>query len=221
MKKFLVIVNLLTASVATGSQISAKPTEIVEWGARAAVDLNLPGKWRGDAGSVTMYRPGWGATLGAVCNVWLGRNFFIEPGISVFYDTYSYKDLIITDETGSTVESDPSLYKVGLRIPVVAGYTFVFSDRFAMSFYTGPELSYAFAGKTRVKHKELIGGTDLELFGDDGAQRRVDCAWKVGVGFPIDDWTISFATAIGMTDLMKTGVSFRENRCTLSLSRYF
>lgn len=192
------------------------------WGVRAALDINLPGKWHGDAGSVKMFRHGFGGTLGAVCNVYLGKGFYLEPGVSLFYDTYSYYDLTLgadPDDMSTTV-SDPPIYKIGLRIPVVAGYTFDISDRFSMAVYTGPELSYAFAGG--IRHTDNIpDAAPLSPFGKEGGQRRVDCAWKVGIGFPFSSWMFSVDAAFGMTDLLKSDMSFRENRVTLGLTRYF
>ncbi len=194
------------------------------WGVKAAFDLNLPGKWHGDAGSVNMYRYGFGGTLGAVCNVWLGHNFYLEPGVSIFYDTYSYKGVVFSaDGSGYGDESDPSLYKVGVRVPVVAGYSFAVGSSLVMSVFTGPEMSYAFAGKVKLKNPELAGQENgLDLFGRYGTQRHVDCAWKFGFGWQMyDSWMISLEGAVGMTDLLRGGMTFRENRLSVALTRYF
>ena len=194
------------------------------WGVKAAFDLNLPGKWYGDAESVEMYRHGFGGTIGAVCNLWLGHNFYLEPGVSLFYDTYSYKGVVFSDDdTGNNDESDPSLYKVGIRVPVVAGYSFIVGKGLAMSVFTGPDMSYAFAGKVKLKNPELAGQENgLDLFGRYGTQRHIDCAWKLGLGWQMyDSWRISLEGAVGMTDLLRSGMTFRENRLYVALTRYF
>ena len=45
-------------------------------------------------------------------------------------------------------------------------------------------------------------------------------AWKVGVGFPIDNMMVGVDAAIGMTDLLRTPMSFRENRVSVSFTYY-
>ena len=96
----------------------------VLWGLKASVDAELPGKWRGNDVSVKMYKPGVGFTIGGVSNIYLGKNFYFEPGVSFFYSQYKY-DLIIGGETLNDYK-DPKLYKLGLEIPLVVGYTIDF-----------------------------------------------------------------------------------------------
>ena len=185
------------------------------WGLRAAVDFNFPSKWHSSAGSVDMYSPGFGVTLGGICNVYLGKGFYLEPGVSLFYDTYSFKDLIISNYPNDNSQSDPGLYKLGVRIPVVAGYSFDITDKLAMCVYTGPEFSYSFAGKVKVDNNT----DDLDvLFGD--WQRRADVAWKVGIGFPYKSVMMSVDAAFGMTDLLKTQMRAHDNRLAVSLTYY-
>ena len=225
MKRFITFA-LLAAVLCTGPGAAAQDEADVEdtrpmWGIKAALDINLPGKYHSAAGSVTMFRHGFGGTLGAVYNIYLGHNFYLEPGASLFYDTYSYKGIVFGSYEGLPGESDPGLYKFGIRIPVVAGYSFNVTDRFAMSVFTGPELSYALAGDIKFKDREALDLNDLHLFGKNGPQRRADCAWKVGVGFPMDGWFVSVEGAFGLTNLNRLGTTFHENRCTIALSRYF
>lgn len=222
MKRLVVILSvvlLLCFSRALAQESYVDNTRPM-WGVKAALDVNIPGKWHTSDYSVSMYKPGLGGSLGVVYNIYLGHNFYLEPGVSLFYDTYSYKDLVIGMENGIQ-EENPSIYKAGLRIPVVAGYTFNIADSFGLSVFTGPELSYSFAGDIKVKNKELVEDTELSLFGKGGNQRRVDCAWKIGVGFPVDAWFVSVDGAIGMTDIFKSPLSFRENRITLGVTRFF
>lgn len=193
----------------------------VIWGVRAALDLNIPGDWHGDGGSVKMYRSGFGATLGAVANISLSRGFYLEPGVSLFYDTYSYDGLTIPDASGNEIH-DPGLYKFGVRVPVVAGYDFRIADKLDMTVYTGPELSCSFVGKVRLNdsQKEIVGDDfDNNLFGKNG-QSRFDCAWKIGIGFPWENMMLGLDASIGMTDLLRTPMSFRENRVSVTFTYY-
>lgn len=206
---------------AAGFKTYAADDNRVLWGVKASADVEIPSKWHGKIGNVTMFSPGAGFTIGAVSNIYLGKNFYFEPGVSVFYSQYRYKDLILMGDGGNEAETDPKLYKWGIQIPLTVGYTFDFSDRFAMNVFTGPQLRYAFAGKIAVKNKKLTEGIDgFDLWGVNG-QRRFDCSWKIGVGFPVSNFNISLEADLGITDLLKGDMSFRENRVGLGLSYYF
>lgn len=217
MKRFIFLLTL--ATIFFCPRLAAQETEDTApmWGVRAAFDANIPGEWHINGSSVKMYKHGFGGTLGAVCNLYLGRGFYLEPGASLFYDTYSYDELGIADANGSIIATDPSLYKFGLRVPVVAGYSFGIG-RGAMSVFTGPELSVALAGKVRLD--DIEEDFDMGLFGPNG-QNRFALSWKVGIGVPLDSWFVSIDASLGITDVYRSEVSFREHRVSVGLTKYF
>ncbi|MDE5871650.1 MAG: PorT family protein [Muribaculaceae bacterium] len=185
------------------------------WGAKASLDFNVPGKWHVDDFSTELYRSGLGFSLGGVYSRYFNDNVFLEPSLSFFYDTYSC-DFIINEHSDIT----PGVYKVGLRLPLVVGYTFDITDEFSLSVFTGPELDYAFAGGYRIKDKSF--DDDLgPLLGSDGVQHSLSCAWKGGIGFPFSAWRVDFEAALGLTDIIRHSPSCKENRFSISLLRYF
>lgn len=203
----------------SGASMAADSGKDSYFGIKAGIDLNLPGKWHYDGGSVKMHRHGYGFNLGGVYNAWLGKGFFLEPGVSLYYDSYSYYELYVSNDEGTfTSDKDPRIYKIGVRIPIVVGYEFGITDRYSMNIFTGPELNYSFAGNIVGKNKELWGELTDTLF---DMHRRVDCAWKIGLGFPVNHFMLSIDAAIGMTDLQKGNITFRENRLTLAGTYYF
>lgn len=220
MKKLSILFCILLSSLCAQSQIIEQGDHNPTWGVRAAFDVNLPGHVRSNVFNDKTFRAGTGVSLGAVCNVYLGHKLYLEPAVSVFYDTYKYNNLIVSGTDGYQ-ETDPTLYKVGFRIPVVAGYSFSISDRLSIAPFTGPELSYAFAGNIRLKDKDRLDLDGDLLFGKIGSQRRVDCGWKVGLAFFTGMWSFNIDATIGMTNLMKNGTTFRENRGTINVTRYF
>lgn len=197
--------------------IKAKDNKVL-WGLKATVDLELPGKWRGNHHSVKMFNNGVGFTLGGVSNIYLGKNFFFEPGVSFFYSQYRY-DLIIGGAGWSEIK-DPKLYKLGLEIPLVFGYDFHFSERFSLEFFTGPQFRYALGGKVEINDKKLQEET-ASIIGLWETQRRFDFSWKIGVGFPINSFTVSLEADLGISDMLKEDMSFRENRLGLGIAYYF
>lgn len=221
MRRFYIFIVLMVAlsqlNVFSQSTDDSRPM----WGIKAALDVNLPGKWSAGGDKVDMYRHGFGGTVGAVYNIYLGHDFYVEPGLSLFYDAYYYKDIYVD---GVSKPIDPTIYQAGFRVPVVAGYSFDITDRYGMSVYTGPELSYVFSGGIRGKYVTANNediGEDLNPYGKPGMFRRFDCAWKVGVAFPTEYVTLSIDAAIGITDKCKNDISMRENRISIGLAHYF
>lgn len=192
----------------------------VIWGIKASVDAELPSKWHRDGGAVTMYRPGYGFTIGGISNIYLGKNFYFEPGISLAYSQYKYKDLAFSDSEGVIWETDPKIYKWSLQIPLVFGYSIDMSDRYSLNVFTGPQVRYAFAGDVSFKNKEIAEEVDESVNLWNG-QRRFDLSWKVGVGIPINNFQISLEADFGVTDLLKNDFSFRENRVGIGVTYYF
>ena len=190
----------------------------VLWGLKATVDVEIPGKWRGENTSVTMYKPGAGFTIGGVSNIYLGKNFYFEPGVSFFYSQYRCDYSIGTDLVNMI--KNPKIYKLGIEVPLVFGYTIDFSEKFAMDVFTGPQLRYALGGEMVIKDQEIKEefGSTVDLW---EIQRRVDCSWKIGIGFPMNQFTLSLEADLGITNLLKHDLSFRENRLGLGLTYYF
>ncbi len=211
------LLPLLGAAIAAATCTTAAHAVTPEWGIRAAIDVNIPGKWSNDVVSYKMFRPGVGATLGGVSTLYLTQGFFIQPGVSLFYDSYAFDDLVVGDVAGGYTMDNPSLYKLGLRIPLTAGYMFDFSSKFSMCVYTGPEFSWAFAGKIKYGYPDFDNDPDLALF--NGFEHRVDLAWKFGIGVPVGPLLISADWAIGMTNILNTpDISCRENRVSLAFT---
>lgn len=209
----------MAAMLLCGASCKAADDDRVLWGIKASVDAELPGKWYGEHDSFSMFSPGYGFTAGGVSNIYLGNDFYLEPGISLSYSQYKYKDLVILGADGIHSSSNPKLYKWGIQVPLVVGYMFDFSDSFAMSVFTGPQIRYAFAGKIVIDNEDLLKGMDTDLWSLNG-QRRLDCSWKIGIGFPANNFNISFEADLGITDLMKGDIKFRENRLGLGLTYY-
>lgn len=219
MKQTLFYICLLIVAFSSKAQIVEHGESNPIWGVRAAFDVNLPGKVHGNLIDDRMFRNGTGGTIGAVCNIFLGHQFYLEPAASLFYDTYSYKGLTIAGNEYE--ESDPAVYKLGIRIPVVVGYSIPINDRISIAPFTGPEISYAFAGKIKVHDKDRLDLDDNSLFGKYGEQRRFDCGWKLGVAFFSGMWALNIDGTIGITNLMTNGATFRESRGSVSVTRYF
>lgn len=190
------------------------------WGIKASFDINIPGDWHYDGGSVKMYRHDYGFAAGAVCNLYLGSSFYFEPGASLYYDRYAYSDLSVLSQNDTPTDSDAMVHKFGIRLPAVFGYVFTLLNRLDMTVFTGPEFNCGIIGRITARHKEIFEVLPENIYAK-GGQRRFDMAWRFGVGFPMDSFVISVDGAVGMTDLMPGNVSYRDNRASVSVTYYF
>lgn len=194
----------------------------IDWGMKISIKAELPGKWKGENIDITMFRPGIGTSIGGVARFYLPKNFYFEPGIALFYSGYKYKDLILMGSGDKVEEKDPKVTKWGLQIPILAGYHITITEQFGLEVFTGPQLRYAFAGKINIKNKSIKEEVEssFDLWGING-QRRLDCSWKVGIGFPVNNSVLSLEADFGITDLLKGNQSFRENRVGIGFTKFF
>lgn len=192
------------------------------WGVRVGYDITIPGKWHFDGESVDMFRHGSGVSVGAIYNLPLKANLFFEPGLSLSYYGYSYKDLLISDSHGEIVDTDPKIKKFGVRLPLMVGYRFDLSERLSVSAFTGPEAGYAFYGKVNTKHKDLLGESFPDDVFSEHGHRRFNINWNVGVGVEVDyHWFVSVTGSFGLNDIQKNDVCFKEHRATVAIGYNF
>lgn len=224
MKRLIMAWLLLPAFmlVSARSRIFNNPGNMRYWGVRASLDVSIPRDFKFSNGnSAKMFRSGAGASAGVVLNTPLVANLFFEPGLGLYYNTYRYDDLVITDNSGQWVESDPQVVKAGVRVPLMLGFRFDINNSCSVSVFTGPELSYSFWGKVRYEHDSEATEYMPEVFGKDG-QRRYNVACNVGAAFEYNfHWYVSATGSIGLNDLEKSDARYRENRFSLAVGYNF
>lgn len=211
----------LAAVVPAAAQQSAG-SDFNGWGVRASLDVTMPSKatlTNGD--KFKLFSSGAGVSAGVVYNYPFAGDFYIESGVSLFYDTYKYSDITIAIDwqtPGDVV--NPAVKKFGVRVPLTVGYRFFIGNNFDFSLYTGPEVSYALVG--RIDMSKLYGdeSVDDNMFAS-GGHRRFDCGWKVGVGFPFGRWVVSLEGMFGFMDQLNTDWSYRNRRLSFTVGYDF
>lgn len=108
-----------------------------------------------------------------------------------------------------------------MRIPLMAGYHFDFSDSFRFYLFTGPELEIGFSAKEVIKQYNYSVSNDLY----DGNERfqHLGFLWGVGAGFSIRHIYVGASANIGITNKLDvSGQSkFYENYVAISLGYNF
>lgn len=230
MKKILI--PILTLIFCYGVSNAQQDNESVAnkrviWGIKANLGAELPGHLKNKDINIKMYNSGFSGSIGGLANIALGKNFYFEPEVALFYDQYSYDKVEAMSEHSPSVNIGPSIHKFGFRIPLNFGYFINISEKWGLDVFTGPELSYAFSGSARYdksdpKLVEAVNEAGLgEVFSGPFEQNRFNVDWKVGIGFPVEHFLISLEGDFGLTNMMKKTWTMHENRVTLGIGYYF
>lgn len=207
---------VLAGAAVAGALAFTFPSRAVEtsFGAKASVDIILPGDWHTPGANISWYKNGIGVSLGGVYNISFTNGFYIEPGLSLALQSYKYDGIVIADDPSNYV-FDPKIKEWGFRIPVMVGYDIRVNDIASIPVFTGPEINYQFAGSLSKK----MEGFNTSPFDTD---RRFECYWKVGAAILASQNMVSIEAAFGLNDLLKTeGSSFRKNRISIGFTRFF
>lgn len=215
---FLAGLACLTASAETS--VTNNPFNAPYLGIRVGADVVCPGDMKSDNVSIDMFSNGGGIEFGAVYNIPLVANLYIEPGVNLYYNSYSIKKewLSLLDNDGDI--TGVSERRFGFRIPVMLGYRFDLTSDVNVSVFTGPELEIGLSGKEKVKGRMLSLSGDL--YGDDGSFNRTNVLWGLGASVGYRHFIFGIKGGIGMANMLSdSDVTMRENRVTFSLGYNF
>lgn len=196
------------------------PSDRNHWTVTVTYDASIPGKWKLANGAFGMFKPGSGISVGADYMWLFGKNFFFEPGARFFIDNYRYDNITIGAGTPSEPSKnyDPPVRKIGLRIPLSAGYKFDIFKRGSLFLSTGPETIIGFSARTKVDEDQT------EIFEENmykTLMRRFDVAWNIRGAVIIDRFRVDITGAFGTLDVIKTDVKMHEYRVSVGLGYVF
>ena len=190
---------------------------------------------KADAGGTTtktkVLGKGSGFTVGAIYNLPLVANLYLEPGVTLAYTTESFKnseDMFPAFLAKQMKHS--SARKFSFEVPVQVGYHFDFTPDISLAISTGPVLKVGLVNDYYLTSEDLPGVGVLHksgsLYGENGPLHRVDCAWRVGVGFNLNqNYYIGVSGDIGLCNMLNDNndgtVSLHENAFQVSLGYNF
>lgn len=230
MKKLLlslVAVAFGVVGVSAQSTIFNNPDNHAYFGIRVAGEVTCPGSMSDGPISMGVFNNGGGVEFGGIYNIPVVANFYVEPGLKLFYNTYSvkkewvdvYDDILQYSGVAGSVNGI-SERKFGMRIPVMAGYHFDFTDELRLHVFTGPELEVGFSAQEHISGKGINGSTNV--YGDGGSMNRVDALWGMGVGLAYNHFYFGVSGSLGMCNMTKdSDVEYHENRVSFSIGYNF
>lgn len=219
MKKLFIYTLLAAAAsmpVAAQTNIFNNPDNKAYFGVRVGGEVTCPGDVKTGGVGVGAFNNGGGIEFGGIYNIPVVANFYVEPGHKLYYNTYSFKKVWAqaNDFDSATIK------KFGMRIPVMAGYHFDFTDDIKVSVFTGPELEIGFSAKEQVKANGVK--VSESVYGEDGGMKRVDLLWGIGAGITYQKYYFGVSGGIGMLNMIDMDdVTFHENRVTFTLGYNF
>ena len=223
MKNLLTTIALSALALSANAQdkIFNNPDNEAYWGVRVAGEITCPGDITYGGIGLDAFKNGGGIEFGAIYNVPVVANFYVEPGLKLYYNTYSANQSFMGDSYDDDMFDDVSMRKFGMRIPVMAGYHFDFTDNVKVSVFTGPELEVGFSAKEHVKAGSY--SVSESVYGENGDLNRVDLSWGVGAGVTYRKLYIGVSGTVGMLNMLNDGggMKFHENRASITLGYNF
>lgn len=210
LKYFAAGTFLMFAAVSSAqtSYMYDNPDNRTYFGVRVALDVSSA------ANGGRSYSSSPGFSIGAVYNIPVVKNFYFEPGLSFFYNTFGtskwndwFPENGPVDDEGNPIASlyqvDGSIRNLGFRIPLMFGYHFDFSEDLKVHVYTGPQFNINLMARYKVDHLTLPIGAKQEdfdgsIFGTEGF-KRADMQWGFGVGLTYQVYYVGLSGAWGIT----------------------
>lgn len=174
------------------------------FGVRVALDMTGPEQFKLGGITTDLLSAAPGVSFGAVYQLPVVANLYLEPGLSFYYDTWLLNiDILGSEGLPLAVKyNNRSLRSFGMRVPVVAGYHLDFVKALKVFAFTGPVLDVGFSNDYYINftdngvHEHIVGTT----YSDDSMipLKRLDVAWRVGLGASIGHLSVDLCGDIGM-----------------------
>ncbi len=211
---------LACLSITAQSSIFNNPDNKPYFGVRVGGEVTCPGDISAYNVGLGIFKNGGGIEFGGIYNLPVVANFYIEPGLKLYYNAYSLKSEYLKLIEDDVILNGLSIRKFGMRIPVMAGYHFDFTDDIKVSLFTGPELEIGFSAKGNIEAYNF--STSESVYGEDGGMNRVDLLWGVGAGVTYNHLYFGVNGSLGMLNMLKdSDAKFHENRVTFSVGYNF
>lgn len=162
-----------------------------EFGVRLSFDVTRP------AGANDGINNGSGFDLTGVYNIPIKGNFFVEPGIGVFYNTMGIRPVEYENSL-----FDGSIRNFGIRVPLNAGYSVELFDNFEMSAFTGPWFNISLSSKAHLdaNFERPMPTGSMNVF--DYGWHHFDAQWGFGISATYaNQYYIGISGGIGMTPM--------------------
>lgn len=221
-KSIIALVTMALSATATNAQdIFDNPDNHSYFGVRLSYELACPGDYSLSDSPLKydLFGNGSGFSVEGIYNMPIWKNLYFQPGVGIFYNTYSINKSVVPDIFDDVVDPDDNIKGAstrqwGFRIPLHVGYNFDFTPDIRVTFFTGPEVNISFKGKRHCSVSEY--SVEGPLFGNSGLLNRADIKWRFGVGATLSDhYYVAVSGAVGMCDIARDHKYTNESGITV------
>ena len=226
-KSILVSMAVVAASLSMSAQTEgAKPANSGYFGIRASGTLTCPSSWKSwnnyyDNDVETEFKKGGGLSIGMIYHAPITRSFYVEPGVSLYYNATGIKHPWNSDYTSSMRES-------GMLFPVMLGFQFDATNDVNMQVFYGPELRVGFSNEIYETYKGRVNSESEHesQYRHNASYRmnRVNCDLRFGVGFNISrKYYVGISGVVGLSNAAyeKCDNSFHQNHVDFTIGYNF
>ena len=225
MKRTIIMLAALASLLPTKAAniVVNNPDNHAFWGVRATFDYSVSTmvNYTNAAYSFRPLKAAPGFQLGAIYNLPLVANLYLEPGVNFFYDTHKENIYVGTSITSS--QADLSYSRYGVRVPVMVGYHFDVWENASLKVFTGPEVSYGIGSSTSISYDG--NKADIIGFKPDFYDRvkRFECSWDFGAGITFSNIDISVAGSLGLlnANTAESSLDYKINRIYVAVGYNF
>ena len=196
-----------------GNIVFDNPDNRLCWGVRVNLDVSAPGAWKNDLFSMKMFNSRIGFSAGGYMQLPVVANLYFEPGVSLFYDTYS-NDIGIGEDNGTVKDVRAHTDKFGVRMPLDLGYRFDIWENASLFVRTGPQLTYGFTMKTHLPSEDSLEDFSDGWYGKDGLLNRFDILWDIAAGIEFGRINVGVEYNLGLLNIARNkehGLDYKEN----------
>lgn len=195
----VILLTAATFAFSAGARTLPDSLQRSSFSAGASFDVNIP------SGSHGLWTTGSGVTAGVDYAYRFTPKWFIATGLKGYYRTFGTEFMI---EHNSVFEG--TVRNIGLRVPLMAGYSVPLTPQIGMSIATGPVLEVnLYARETAMPDftaggSQIVAGTTVDMF--KRGFKRVNAIWGIALGFTFaEHYYVGLAGGVAFTPLANYG----------------
>ena len=166
-----------------------------------------------------------GFQVGITADYAFTEEWHLQSGLSFTTKGAKIEGRVVED--GSMFDGKITVNQSYLQLPIYAAYKLEVAPGTKIVFNAGPYLAYGVGGKTKVSGDVAIldqvatGSGKVDTFGSDGMLNRFDFGLGAGVGAEFGNIVATIRYELGLTNVGKDDLDYKNRNAALTLGYRF
>lgn len=166
-----------------------------------------------------------GFQVGITADYAFTEEWHLQSGLSFTTKGAKVEGRVVED--GSMFDGKITVNQSYLQLPIYAAYKLEVAPGTKIVFNAGPYLAYGVGGKTKVSGDVAIldqvatGSGKVDTFGSDGMLNRFDFGLGAGVGAEFGNIVATIRYELGLTNVGKDDLDYKNRNAALTLGYRF